>query len=214
MLFVILGILAASQNEEQYKPNIFANIFLIVSCIAVVVLCLNPKTYDKIIDLEDLSDARTQAYGNKEEYKKVSMLLVDAFEEAAKYERFELQVLSYKTSQVQCAIANDINATDILDKYCGILSNYKNKAKYDINRILEKTYCINSVIQSLQYSGNEKLHPYISKLAKIMIDDFEETERMLNTAIEEKYEPENTKGAHMMLLNSYEHALSLYKEDV
>ena len=211
LLFMSLGILAdAKVSDNLSKKNNWINIALCIIPIITIYLYINPKIYNKKAIVNEIENGKVGLYVNSEEYRNVNKKVVKACEDVIKYERSILNN-EYEIKKIQaCIISGQKDFEDIISQYYEKMLNYKNKCNYNTKRIIEKNVSINSVIEILQNKQDPKLYPWIKKLAKINIDDFEETKKQLENAIKKSYGKIEENEEYQTLLYNNQNALAIY----
>lgn len=213
ILFLSLGILATTSKKTPTKKDYYSNFILLAITIVIVVLALNPKVYSKTMIIEELEEKQTQTKLTEGEYKELKKQLAKEYDKITKYEKSSSQIYEYQARSVLNYIqSGEENMAPVVQRYYETMLNTKRTAKYNIAKICEKSNNISMILQKLQSLNKPELYMKMAKLAKIEIDEFEETKEILEKAILEKYKQIKLDTNYNLFLYNHEYALYIYEK--
>lgn len=213
ILFISLGILADFSNQKCKKADYFINAILIIVSVISIIVLVKPEIYDKELIMDKLKKQQSSFSSNTEEYKNISYNIFEESNKIIKYERYQTIQNKYELKRVENYIKSGKEELEkIIEEYYERMYQYKNKWKYDCDEILEKSNNITVIIQMLEKQENYKLYDWIEKLAKINIDEYEETKEQLEIAFRDKNKEMDKQIEYKNLNYNYNYANKIYNK--
>jgi stage II sporulation protein P len=210
LLFFGLGMIAAKNNENKVGSWLNA-VIIVIPCISIFLWC-HPQIYQKELLINEIENAKIGLYINSEEHRNLDADLAKACEEAIKYERDTSKTNAYEIKKIKAYVESGQNEKleEFVQKYYERMLDYPNLCNYNTRKIIEKSIDINNLIQILEYQKEPKMYPWIVKLAKINLDEFETTKEQLENAIQNKYGKIEEEKDHQILMENYQQAITSY----
>ncbi len=214
IFFIALGIIAIYNKEikKDKKTSYISNLFFILVASCIIIVYLNPKLYKKNLIIDDLKEAEIGLNVNSDEYKDLKSKEVETYETLIKYERDDFQKNIYELEKLESYIESKKgNLNKIADEYYESIFQFKNKCAYNTTKIALKSNLINKAINLLEEQNDPKLYTTMSRLSKINIDEFEETNEQLEKAVQSKYKDVKKTTEYNSLMNNMYYASRIYK---
>lgn len=216
ILFVCLGVISTLNEAKVTKKNVksyIVNFLLIVISGITILLFFKSEIYEKKLVFNNTKSEQIGMDINSEEYRDYNMKMAKLCDELIKYERYSYAINYFKTEKVKYYIlGNGKNLEDVLMEYYKYILDYENKWKYDAEKIILKNKNITGIISALEKQNDPKLYKWIKRFAKINIDEFDETKKMLVITANEKHTKKEEQMEYMIFADNYNYCLKKYSE--
>ena len=215
LLFLGVAILSSRNKTINHESKItyLVNSILLIIAVSIIIVLLNPKIYQKYIEIDEISKSQIGMYVNSEEYMESNYKKAKAYEKMIQYERDNSRVNKYEVKKMEAYVLSKTEELeDIVEQYYEKMIIYKNKAKYQEDKIVEKSCSINQCIHYLETLKDPCLDEWIAKLAKINIDEFEETKKQLENVCAKNFKDIYQNEYYSILLINYENSINIYNQ--
>ena len=205
IVYTYLGIFSMLNYEKEKNKIAYMDIISIVIAIIVMYFLCNSTPYKEIGILE------SQKIGlniNSSEYKQYAGEIARKYEDIIIKERNDL--IGNYVSILKSYLESE--QTDKIEEYYKKIKEYKNKSKYKTDKIVEKSNGITVIIQTMEDKENPELFKWITKFAKIQIDEYDNTKQELKHAIENKFEKIDENLEYASLEQNYIYAKEVYEK--
>ncbi len=207
IFFLCLGVLgSALQKSAKKKETFIANIVLLILAVITATVGVIPEmsTIVRKVEKEIINTDK-----NSNEYKEYNRQMIKLSDKMLKYERSYSSTIQYETKKVQAYInSGEKNLNDVLQRYYEKMLSIKNKWLYNEEKIIEKSTAITTIISMLKEQNNPDYFVWIEKLAKINVDEFNETKNQLTKVLNEKYK-DTEEINYLILLKNYNYAVQI-----
>lgn len=212
LIFVSLGVLNNTKEKEN-KRDYAINVILIIINIVTAVLLIKPELYNRELVIDRLDKKQEIVDTDTEEYREICLKIANECNKVIKHERYQSLQSKYEIKRIQNYVySKQENLEEIVKEYYERIAKYKNNWKYDVDEILEKSNNITVVIQILEEQNNTNLNKWIAKLAKINIDEYEETKSQLEIAFNDKHKKMESQIEYSNLNYNYNFAIKMYNK--
>lgn len=215
VMFSTLAILPVHQLQKGTKKDNYWNVGLIIVAAFSIVVLFTPKIYHKALIKEELEQAKVGLYLNSEKYRQINRNLVNACNNIIKYERDFSTVNQNELEKLQAYMeSGEEGIEERVEEFYTKMLNHSNKYTYNTKKMVEKSNYICKAIRLLNLQQNPKWYPLIAKLAKLNIEEFDETKEQMKNAIQQKYKVLEEDIDYNSLLYNYQYSVSMYKQYV
>ena len=184
--FALLGVLSKTMDSNEKIGNIATNIIFVLIIAISTIIVIQPKIYDKTLELQKLVEQQSTLKKDSDEYKNINYQLGQQAEKILEYERYSYldnyyNIINYYIN------SNSTEIDNILEAYYNKVANYENKSKNNRESIMKKTHVVNNIISRIRDQRSSKYNEILCKFMDIVINEYNKTKKELTEFLAKEY---------------------------
>ena len=212
ILFILIAMLINKKDYIKYKKKFYiSNILTICLSLIAVILLLKPDIYSPKLIVEEIEESNERIGKNTEQYKNNCKKLVELCNSVLKKERDSISKIDYEFKLVKYSqISSHTNFEKIIETYYNEMKKFNSPYTFDKKLIISKNENITKLIKMLEQNDNGSYYIWMSKLAKLNIDEFAQTRQTLLNSINQTNTEYEYFWEYRTLIENLEYSNKIY----